>query len=267
VLGQDYPNLEYIVIDGGSSDGSQEIIRQYEDRLAFWCSEPDGGHYEGVNKGFARSSGEIMAWLNADDMYCPWALRTAAAVMTALPDVEWITTLNPLTWTCGGFCRSLNRIPGYSKASFLDGCYIPNGGVHLGWIQQESTFWRRSLWQRSGGMVRTDYRLAGDFDLWARFYDFAELHGINCPLGGFRSQPKQRSRNLGEYLREAELSLEQARHRNGWKPAGLGFRAARKVPVLRRWALRRPLNVCRTVMPVDEYAIECGWRIEDVEFR
>jgi glycosyltransferase involved in cell wall biosynthesis len=69
VLAQEYLNLEYILIDGGSTDGSQEIIRQYEDRIALWCSEADSGHYEAVDKGFARSSGEIMTWLNADDIY------------------------------------------------------------------------------------------------------------------------------------------------------------------------------------------------------
>jgi glycosyltransferase involved in cell wall biosynthesis len=71
ILSQNYPNLEYIIIDGGSTDGSLEIIKKYEKHLHFWCSEPDAGQYDAINKGFAHSTGEIMAWLNSDDMYCP----------------------------------------------------------------------------------------------------------------------------------------------------------------------------------------------------
>jgi len=260
VFRQDYSNLEYIIIDGGSNDGSLDIIKKHDCQLSHWCSERDGGHYDAVNKGFATSTGEIMGWINSDDMYCPWALRTVASVMTALPQVEWLTTVNPLTWTCGGFCRGVNRVAGYSKASFLDGCHLPNNRSYFGWVQQESTFWRRSLWQRSGGMLHTQFGLAADFDLWARFFDHGNLYVMNSPLGGFRFQPAQRSRKLDDYLSEARISLGDARRRNGWRQTRKALITARRIPIVRRWAYRRPLYTANLVEPINPDLANCGWR-------
>lgn len=217
VLSQNYPNLEYIIIDGGSTDGSVEIIKKYEVYLHFWCSEPDGGQYDAINKGFAHSTGEIMAWLNSDDMYCPWALKTVASMMSELPQVEWLTTLQPGFWDWHGFCTGFSSISGYSKEAFLDGCYLPWGRNTIGWIQQESTFWRRSLWKKVGSHLRTDFKLASDFDLWSRFFCYAELYGASSPLGGFRSQSNQKSRQFEQYTIEAENSLFTVR-KFDWKP-------------------------------------------------
>src|SRR6267154_2378048 len=76
VLDQNYPNLEYVVVDGGSTDRSVEILQRYADRLAWWSSEPDGGQYAAINKGFKHTSGEIMAWINSDDKYLPWTFSS-----------------------------------------------------------------------------------------------------------------------------------------------------------------------------------------------
>ena len=220
ILTQNYPNLEYIIIDGGSTDGSIEIIKKYEKYLHYWCSEEDDGHYDGINKGLSHATGEIMAWLNSDDLYCPWALITVASVFSQLSEVEWLTTLKPIIWDWQGFCLHVKTIPGYSKEGFLDGRYLPSAfrEQRIGWIQQESTFWKRSLWEKIGGYISLDFPLAGDFDLWSRFYQYSDLYGVDSPLGGFRSQHQQKSRQIKTYSQEAQQSLEKLREKLEWSP-------------------------------------------------
>ena len=96
VLSQSYPNLEYIIIDGGSTDGTLDIIRKYERHLAWWVSEPDRGMYDALNKGFARSSGEVMGWISATYMLHQGSLKVAGSVFRDLPQVEWITGLSTI---------------------------------------------------------------------------------------------------------------------------------------------------------------------------
>ncbi|MBA4380647.1 MAG: glycosyltransferase, partial [Anaerolinea sp.] len=86
VLEQDYPNIEYLVVDGASTDGSLEIIRRYADQLAWWVSEKDSGQSEAVNKGLQRARGEIVGWLNSDDVYLPGAVSAAAAAFQSHPE-------------------------------------------------------------------------------------------------------------------------------------------------------------------------------------
>lgn len=211
VFSQDYPALEYYVIDGGSTDGTVEIIRRYEQHLAGWVSEPDQGMYDAIQKGFARSSGEIMAWLNADDLYLPWTLRLVADVFSALPDVEWITSIRPLLYDEQGTATDCMALPGYSRHGFRRGEHLPgNRSFAIEVIQQESTFWRRSLWARAGARMDTSLRLAGDFELWARFYQHAELIGVRAPLGGFRVHGSQlTAHDPGAYMREAMPVLKR----------------------------------------------------------
>lgn len=270
VLSQNYPNLEYIIIDGGSTDGSVEIIKRYEKRLHFWCSEPDRGHYDAVNKGFAKATGEIMAWLNSDDMYCPWALRTVADIFSTIHHIDWLTTLNPCIWDYHGFCETVERIPGYAKEAFLEGRYLAWVPGSLGWIQQESTFWRRSLWESAGEYLSTEFALAGDFELWSRFYEHADLYGVLSPLGGFRRQYHQKTCNQQLYIREAQQILHAFRKRCHWFPNSQRIMTLRfklhKIPRLRGYLWPIYSFVGKMVLRKQATTPEGFWDIETYRF-
>jgi glycosyltransferase involved in cell wall biosynthesis len=213
VLGQNYPNLEYVIIDGGSKDGSLEIIRKYAGRLHFWTSEPDKGMYDGINKGFAKSTGEIMAWINSDDKYTPWCFQVISDIFTQLPEVEWLTSRYPLIWEDSGGPSGCIMVEGYNKQAFRRGRNLlkKHDRFFTYGIQQESTFWRRNLWQRAGRQLDSALKFAGDFDLWARFWQSgAILYSVNVPLGGFRKQPEQKTATfLDQYLMESEIVLKK----------------------------------------------------------
>lgn len=202
VLDQNYPNLEYIIIDGGSTDGSVDIIKKYEDKLHYWCSEKDEGMYDAINKGFAKSSGDIMAWLNSDDIYMPWALKVVSQVMQHLSEVEWLSTLMPLHIDHQGVCIAAHKINGYSKKAFMEGYYRPVSMESLAWIPQESSFWRRTLWDKSDQNKFSSFKNAGDYYLWTEFFDKADLYGLNVPIAAFRFHAKQKTNNFDLYRNE-----------------------------------------------------------------
>ena len=177
VLVQDYPNLEYFIVDGGSTDGTLDIIRKYESQLAGWISEPDKGMYDALNKGFARSTGEIMGWISATDQLQIGGLAVVGSVFRDLPSVEWITG-RPTFFSECGMTVSMGASARWSRMRFLAGANRT--------IQQESTFWRRSLWVRAGGHVDSSRRIAADFELWVRFFRHARLYPVDALIGGFR---------------------------------------------------------------------------------
>lgn len=203
VVYQGYPNLEYIVVDGGSTDGTLEIIRKYEEHLSWWVSEPDKGMYDALNKGFAGSSGDIMGWISATDMLHQGSLRVVGSVFQAFPQVEWITGL-PTGFNEQGMTTRVGRPPRFSQKRFLAGANR--------YLQQESTFWKRSLWERAGGHVDASRRNASDFELWVRFFRHTRLYPVNTLNGGYRFhsdslglQDLEECHRIHDLIIEAEL--------------------------------------------------------------
>lgn len=164
VLSQDYPALEYIIVDGGSTDGSLDIIQRYQDRLAWWVSEADRGQTDAINKGFSRATGDILAWINSDDTYQPGAVSQAVAFLGSHPEVGMVYGDANLIDEQGGY---LGRFP----ARQTDYRRLLRGYVH---IPQQAAFFRAVLWRQVGPLDPSFY-FAMDYDLWVRLAKISTL--------------------------------------------------------------------------------------------
>jgi glycosyltransferase involved in cell wall biosynthesis len=164
VLDQDYPRIEYFVMDGGSTDGSLQVIQRFADRLAGWVSERDRGQTDAINKGFARCTGEILAWLNSDDTFAPGAIREAVAFLQANPQVGMV-------YGDANFIDAQDRVIGKFPAAQTNYTLLRRGYVH---IPQQAAFWRAALWRQVGPLDPTFY-FAMDYDLWVRLASVAPL--------------------------------------------------------------------------------------------
>ncbi|MDQ1266398.1 MAG: hypothetical protein QG635_1550, partial [Bacteroidota bacterium] len=207
--------IDYIIVDGSSEDNTIEILKKYENLLNtncrtekidgieyyipgdkdfefnkclgisyIWLSEKDSGHADALNKGFKYSIGDVMAWLNSDDIYHPGAFDKVMKVFGALEEVRWLTGINTWWDEKGNLTKSTVNL----KNAFD---YI-NGNIDL-MIQQESTFWRRDLWNQHGGILDERFKFMVDMELWQRFFRSDRLYHIDKRLGGFRLHKSNRS--------------------------------------------------------------------------
>jgi len=216
VLDQDYPALEYVIIDGGSTDRSKEIIRRYESALSYWVSERDRGQTEALVKGFQRSTGEILGWLCSDDLLLPGALHAVAEFFSAHPDV--MAAYGDALWIdCDGRFLRPKKEMSFKRFVFLyDHNYVP----------QPSMFWRRSLYEAVSGLD-PEFELAMDADLWERFSAKTRIARISRYLSCMRFYSEQKTRSRKEDgRREIEIIRGRAYPRTMASPAGALLRIA-----------------------------------------
>jgi len=176
ILDQDYPSLEYIIIDGASTDKSVEIIKKYEEYLTYWISKKDKGQSDAINKGFNRATGDLLCWVNADDVLFPGSLKKVAGVLQDNPRIE-IVTGNTLYIDKDDIIIKSIRVPQMRW-------YLMRMGLF--YFCAPAVFFRSELFKRTGGLD-INLHLSMDVDLWHKFrLEKARIHHINEYLGGFR---------------------------------------------------------------------------------
>jgi len=175
VLMQDYPNIEYMVVDGSSNDGTVDVIQKYADKLAWWVSEKDKGQTDAINKGFARAHGEFLAWINSDDTYEPGAVSAAVKYLQEHPEVGMVY----------GDCNFINEsgnVIGKFNSAQTDYQLLRQGYVH---IPQQTMFFRRELWEQVGPLDPSFY-FAMDYDLWTRIAARSRIQYVPQTWANFR---------------------------------------------------------------------------------
>jgi glycosyltransferase involved in cell wall biosynthesis len=187
VVTQDYPHLEYIVIDGGSTDGSVELIKKHADRITYWVSEPDKGQTDALIKGFQRSTGDLQCWINADDELTPHALTEVNVYFQRHPAAQVVTGDCILLTESGARLRVQRQLRFRRFLWFNDHNYIA----------ASSTFWRRELYERVGGLNPV-FNLNMDGDLFIRFAEVTTLQKVRNLWSRFRVHPGQKTNMLTE---------------------------------------------------------------------
>lgn len=196
VLNQRYPHIEYLVVDGGSTDDSVSIIKRYESRLAWWVSEKDHGQAHAINKGLERVTGDIVAYLNSDDVFLPGAFDMVAKTFMENPQMNWLAGSCILFGNPDEACVK-HPTPAPDVASWL----------HYNRLPQQSTFWRRSVMQKHG-LFEERFRYSFDYEYWVRLVQGGErCHVLDFPLAGFRLHPHSKTVAEGMHFGGEDKSL------------------------------------------------------------
>ena len=221
VLEQNYPNFEYIIIDGGSTDNSVEIIKKYEKHLKYWLSEPDRGQSHAINKGFEHATGDLLAWLNSDDYYMPGALHKVAEIAMANPQTGAIVG-------AGQFVNESGKVTLYKEPAgvTLESLYNWLDVFHF---MQPSCFFRKNAWEKCGHLDE-QIHIAMDLDLWLKIAKHFEFVRTSALLSASLLHPNAKTsafhyltivdsaivimRHGGE--REARKHLDDIAHKLSW---------------------------------------------------
>ena len=213
IADQNYRNYEHIIVDGGSTDGTLDILRRYEGKYPMkWISGKDGGMYEAINKGFSLSTGNVMAWLNSDDIYHPWTFSVVSKVFSR-ENINWLT----------GIPSNIQEIDGTEVTYLMPNLppiyctdYIRKGyydGIRLPFVQQESMFWSRKLWNESGAGLDSTKKMAADYFLWRNFANHEKLYSVHCNLASFRIHANQKSADIDKYHKEMAINCKRVNNK------------------------------------------------------
>jgi glycosyltransferase involved in cell wall biosynthesis len=176
VLGQDYGNIEYVVIDDGSTDGSLDIIKKYDDRIDCWVIKENSGMYDSINHGLKSASGDILAYLNSDDLYYPDTVGVAVRHLQKHPQVQLVYGNCDFIDSSGRFLYRYH-FPKYEWEAFISYRYSS--------LAQPATFWRRSVHEQVG-YFDASFRYAGDFDFFAKAGKNCRFSHVHRTLARFR---------------------------------------------------------------------------------
>ena len=180
VIYQDYPHLEYILIEDDTNEKRREITGKYDPHLTRRVCPPNTELCAALNRAFAESHGEIMGWLEPGEMLHVNGLWVIGSVFASFPEVDWITG-RPFLFSPSGLPTGIKHLERWTRLRFLAG-----GNKY---IHRDTTFWRRRLWDRAGGALSTAYGLAGEFEMFVRFFRLARLYSVDALIGGFRTHP------------------------------------------------------------------------------
>lgn len=211
LFGQTYPEIEYIVIDGGSTDGSAEIIRRYSDRLAFWQSQPDRGIGDALRQGFSQAKGKYLAYLNSDDLMAPDLIERAVSYLESHPDVALVYGDRACIDETGALLYIRPALP------------ILGGSIYASMvIGQESCVWCRSAYQAVGGMDPS-FAFTVDYDLFSRMARVAEVRHVRGIWGFFRKHDRSKTMTQYRDLGKREIARVQMETWGGraWRPGWL----------------------------------------------
>lgn len=216
VLDQHYPNLEYIIMDGGSTDRTVDILQKYSNQLAYWTSAKDEGQADAINKGMKQATGDWVAWINSDDYYLPGAFTKVMSQAMAVPECTWIAghtlmiqkrCLRPpreRLFKARLECRATLANPDYQRGSWLDFVCTKTSGLAL---PQPSSFWSRTAWEGAGGLD-AHYHYAMDHEFYGRLAHAGHRpHIVNTPLSVFRVHSDQKTTREWGKFQDDELRV------------------------------------------------------------
>lgn len=238
VLEQDYPEVEYRILDGGSTDGSIEIIGKYGDRLAGWASEKDNGQADAIARGFAQSSADVLAYINSDDTYLPGAFRAAGEAFAAHPDVDLIYG-DVVFIDSDGRPLAIDVLPRFNIEDLKRVCVIP----------QQAAFWRRSAYEAAGG-IDTSFQFALDYDLFLRLASGGRVLHVPRLMATFRHHAEAKTTRWREqWAKEDRLLHTRHLGRETWNAGDrlrMKWLTARQIGAIASRRLRGEAFPCLT---------------------